>query len=352
MIVLNGEPFTRYNLRSLYPWAHQIIVVEGACNTSKAVASTDGHSIDGTLEVLRCFQAEEDFEHKVIVVSALDEGFQDGYWPEKTEMCQAFAKRATGNYLWQVDSDEFYREEDMPLIIKLLEDGVGQISFQQKSFWGGNQYVNNSIFLAEFGLRGIPRVFAWDKGHQYISHRPATVVDAKHTTVRTRGYISSRKSGGLGIYMYHYCLVFPSQVLTKIGYYGVDSSSKNEQGGGFNSTIISWHESNFKQIRRPFRLHNVSGYLSWIRPFRGSQPEQVVKMMADIRSGLLPVELRQSADIETLMRSRYYQIVTLALDVMVALATSTIGYPFYFIGRRVYNRLKKRLPMCTDAKSR
>src|SRR3546814_12365174 len=25
MIVLNGEPFLRYNLRSLYPYAHQII---------------------------------------------------------------------------------------------------------------------------------------------------------------------------------------------------------------------------------------------------------------------------------------------------------------------------------------
>jgi hypothetical protein len=29
MIVLNGEPFLRYNLRVLYPFAHQIIVVEG-----------------------------------------------------------------------------------------------------------------------------------------------------------------------------------------------------------------------------------------------------------------------------------------------------------------------------------
>ncbi len=342
MIVLNGEPFTRYNLRSLYPWAHQIIVVEGACNTSKTIATPDGHSIDCTLQVLRRFQAEEDFEHKVIVVSARDEGFDDGFWPEKTEMCQAFAKRATGTYLWQIDSDEFYREEDMPLILKLLEEGVGQISFHQKSFWGGNQHVNNSFFLAEFGLGGIPRVFAWGKGHQYISHRPATVVDAEHRDVRTRGYISSRRSRGLGIYMYHYCLVFPSQVLTKIGYYGVNSSAKREQKGGFSSTIISWHESNFKHITHPFQLHNVSGGLSWIRPFRGSQPEQVEKMMADIRDGLLPFELRKTVDIETLMSSRYYRIVTLAMDVIVSIATSTICYPLFRIGRGGYNYLKKK----------
>ena len=30
IIVLNGEPFTRYALRALYPFAHQIIVAEGA----------------------------------------------------------------------------------------------------------------------------------------------------------------------------------------------------------------------------------------------------------------------------------------------------------------------------------
>ena len=33
IIVLNGEPFTRYCLRSLYPFAHQIIVVEGGTRT-------------------------------------------------------------------------------------------------------------------------------------------------------------------------------------------------------------------------------------------------------------------------------------------------------------------------------
>ena len=64
IIVLNGEPFIRYNLRSLYPWAHQIVVVEGACRTAKAVATPDGHSIDGTLETIRRFQAEEDPERQ------------------------------------------------------------------------------------------------------------------------------------------------------------------------------------------------------------------------------------------------------------------------------------------------
>ena len=49
MIVLNGEPFIRYNLRALYPFAHQIIVVEGAAPAAANIATGDGHSSDGTL---------------------------------------------------------------------------------------------------------------------------------------------------------------------------------------------------------------------------------------------------------------------------------------------------------------
>src|SRR3972149_5144723 len=116
MIVLNGEPFTRYNLRSIYPFAHQIIVVEGACGSARSISTEDGHSRDSTLEVLRRVQREEDPEKKVLVVTAEEEGRGNGFWAEKDEMSQAYAKRATGNYIWQVDSDEFYLPGDMETV--------------------------------------------------------------------------------------------------------------------------------------------------------------------------------------------------------------------------------------------
>ena len=56
IIVLNGEPFTRYCLRSLYPFAHEILVVEGAAPAAAKVATPDGHSTDGTLETLYRFK--------------------------------------------------------------------------------------------------------------------------------------------------------------------------------------------------------------------------------------------------------------------------------------------------------
>ncbi len=344
IIVLNGEPFIRYNLQSLYPWAHQIIVVEGACRTAKAVATSDGHSIDGTLESLRRFQAEEDTEQKVIVVCACDEGFKDGFWPEKTEMCQAFAKRATGKYLWQVDSDEFYREQDMEEVLKLLQKGVGRITFPQHSFWGGIDYVNNGIGIAEFdkGISGA-RVFAWGEGFRYTEHRPPTVVDQDGKNVALRGDLSSKFMTKQGIFRYHYCLVFPSQVFSKVNYYSVQSQEKSNQGGGFSSTILSWHELNFKHITNPFQLHNLPDRLSWIRPFRGYHPAQVLKMMVDIRDKRLLHELRQTDDVESLMSSLSYRLFTWVLDRMVVVVTSRLGSPLFQLGSIVVWQAKKML---------
>jgi hypothetical protein len=62
IIVLNGEPFTKYCRRALYPFAHEIIVVEGAV----PAATPDGHSLDGTLEALDRFKYEicqQELEH-------------------------------------------------------------------------------------------------------------------------------------------------------------------------------------------------------------------------------------------------------------------------------------------------
>src|SRR6185312_6046837 len=123
IIVLNGEPFIRYCLRSIYPFAHEIIVVEGGHEDVKSVCTSDGHSIDTTLETLYQFKKEEDIENKLTIVT------RNGFWPHKDELgrsrtpqSRAYAERATGDYLWQIDIDEFYRKEDMISIIDMLKN--------------------------------------------------------------------------------------------------------------------------------------------------------------------------------------------------------------------------------------
>ncbi|HEY7160510.1 MAG TPA: glycosyltransferase family A protein, partial [Acidobacteriota bacterium] len=84
IIVLNGEPFTKYCLRSIYPFAFEIFVVEGASLQAAEISTADGHSLDNTLETLRSFQIQEDPEKKLQIIT------KDGFWSEKDEQSQAY----------------------------------------------------------------------------------------------------------------------------------------------------------------------------------------------------------------------------------------------------------------------
>ena len=173
IIVLNGEPFTRYCLRSLYPYAHEIIVVEGAAPGAAGVATPDGHSTDGTLEVLRQFKEEEDPENKLQIV------VREGYWSEKDEMSQAYAERATGDYLWQVDVDEFYKAADIETILSMLRDdpSITSISFRMINFWGGFDYICDGWYL-KIGGEIFHRLFKWGQitPTSPIARPPFTIV--------------------------------------------------------------------------------------------------------------------------------------------------------------------------------
>jgi len=307
MIVLNGEPFTRYNLRALYPWAHQIIVVEGACPGARMVASADGHSTDGTLEILRRFVREEDPEGKIVVVTAEDEGHPDGHWPgEKHEMSQAYAKRATGNYLWQVDCDEFYHDDDMRKVNNLLAEGVDSMDFNTLSFWGGIDYVSDGFWLI-CAPHNFNRVFAWGPGYRYTTHRPPTVVDERGVDTRTKRYVRAEEMERMGVCLYHYCLVFPKQVLAKASYYSQSSWCELD-------SMAAWARQCWMGLRHPFRVHNCYQYMSWLKRFSKPHPPQILQMMEDIRNGTMKVELRETADIERLLSNPFYRVAVWGLD--------------------------------------
>jgi len=334
MIVLNGEPFTRYNLRALYPFAHQIIVVEGASQGAAGIATNRGHSRDGTLEILRNFQTEEDPEDKIVVVTAEDEGHPDGFWPgEKDEMSRAYAKRATGDYLWQVDVDEFYLEEDMSKIVDMIDQDpeIAAISFPQITFWGGFDYITDGFYLKHGWLsRGINRVFKWGPGYNYLTHRPPTVINEKGENLHQLKWMDKSQTKKKNVFMYHYSLVFPKQVNEKCDYYGNAQWAKREQAK-------KWALEVFDKLEKPFRVHNVYQYLSWLERYNGKHPSQIESLRSDIIRGKVFSDLRQTADIERLIDSPVYRIGRTILKLAVP------GYIFIFRLKRILSNVKKNL---------
>lgn len=303
MIVLNGEPFIPYNLRSLYPFAHEIIVVEGACPSAAKVASLEGHSLDGTLESLYKFKEQEDPENKLVIVTAEELGKIDGFWSEKSEMSQAYAQKATGNFLWQIDSDEFYKAEDMIKVINFLSDNpdVTEVSFRTKTFWGGLNYSVNGILL-KLGDQDFHRLFAWGEGYKYVSHRPPTVINSEGINVINLKSISANKMAKKGVFMHHYEYLFPHQVRNKSEYYANAPHCKGLR------PEASWAEDCYMKLGNPYRVHNIYKWISWLEKYNGNHPEQIVKLIDDIKSGIKNTELRETTDIEILLDKNSYKI--------------------------------------------
>ncbi len=336
IIVLNGEPFLLYNLRALYPFAHQIIVVEGACVAASSLATPDGHSNDGTLETLRKFRSQEDTENKLLIVTAEDEGKPDGFWSEKDEMSQAYARRATGDWLWQVDSDEFYLEKDIETIFKMLQADptISGISFPYLQFWGGFDYLEDGQWF-RYDLPNFDRLFRWRQGYQYIDHRPPTVVDVQGRDMRTIKWVSHREMKRLRIYLYHYSYVLPHQAYQKTGYYTsvtwTDDFRNNER----------WLRDRYLRLGDPYHVGEGMNYFTWLVRYCGTHPSQITKLRQDIAANRVSVELRPTDDIEKLLASRSYQAGRWILGVFVMAKWMLINQPLRLVKRQVRGIVRK-----------
>lgn len=296
IIVLNGEPFTRYCLRALYPYAHQIVVVEGAVKGAASIATPAGHSRDGTLEELWRFKREEDPQDKLVIV------VNEGFWPEKDEMCRAYLTHASGDYLWHVDIDEFYLPRDMDFILSMLRDepDIGQVSFMHYAFWGRPEIQAVSTYIMRPQGGEFPRLFRIGPGYGIPTHRPMTVYDDNGIDVRLTKWIRGQQLQTLGIMLYHYTLLFPQQVRDKIAYYSTWALERCSQ-------LQDWMNRNYFGLENPFNLYTVNDHPGWLEPYEGVHPPQIEAMMTDITAGRLDVELHHLHRVRALIRDPQYR---------------------------------------------
>lgn len=304
-IVFNGMPFLPYNVRALYPFAHEIIIVEGAAPGASGIASPVGHSRDGTLEEAYRLAREEDPDRKIVVVTAEDEGHPDGFWAgEKDAQSRAYARRASGDYLWQIDIDEFYQPSQMAAVLDMLagQPSITAITFPTITFWGDPGCVVDGWHLQR-GAGDYHRLFRWGRGYTYASHRPPTVLDAEGRDVRSLHWADAAAMRRAGIFLYHYSLLFPHQVRDKVEYY-----SNWGLFGEWYSGLARWLADSYLTLRKPFRVHNVYRYPSWLERFRGSHPPQVEEMLARCGDSTAEWTLRPMEDAEVLLSSRWYSV--------------------------------------------
>jgi hypothetical protein len=225
-LVLNAESILPDNmlnaqLEQLYYIADEIFITEGATKASPnshywdgdtTWLTSNGHSTDKTVEIIKSFP---DPDKKITLIQ------KNGFWNGKTEMCNEWSLRATGDYIWQIDSDEFYKKKDIDKIKRILEKyQPDAVHFYANHFWGDFKHCFNEISGKGWG-NNIPwmRIFKHKPGAKWISHEPPNYILPDGSICNNSRLIPRDETLKVGLKMYHYSYVSQKQKDFKVNFF-------------------------------------------------------------------------------------------------------------------------------------
>lgn len=221
-IVFNAESILpkRMLQKNIEQWvdiADEIIIVEGATKAQTrpfdgetSNYTQDGKSTDNTIDVL------QNLKNKYSKIKLI---LAKGFWDGKVAMCNAAAQEASGDYLWQVDSDEFYHEKDIPIILKLLdEEKPDAVHFYANHFFRNYQTI---MGYDQWWGNGGPweRIFRNTPGSHWVSHEPPNYQLTDGTICNKGKVINREQTKALDVFLYHYSYVTKEQVEFKAEFF-------------------------------------------------------------------------------------------------------------------------------------
>lgn len=206
MIVLNGDYVLNQCLQAVYPFANQILIAEGPVRYwQKQGLKT---STDKTNEIIDNFP---DPQKKIKVIHS--------QYYEKDQQCMAYLPYLNddNDYLWNLDSDEVFKPEDLETIIKLFEkEKYNSAGFQSYTFYGGFERCISG-FEEEYEFLRVHKIYP---GSRWLTHRPPVMMHRKDNFILPPKHLNYKfLANEYGIRMYHYSYVFPNHVFEKIKYY-------------------------------------------------------------------------------------------------------------------------------------
>jgi len=266
MIVFNAEKFApvgmlQAQLEQLYFLADQIVIVEGATKSDNKThyfdgdatwCTEDGKSNDSTVSIIKNFP---DPQNKIILVEA------KGFWNGKTQMCNEWSKVANGDYIWQIDVDEFYHKKDILKIKNILQKyEPNAVHFFANHFWGDYFNCIDESCPYTWG-NNLPwrRIFRHKPGSKWQSHEPPVYLLPDGTDCNTLQLIPREETLKVGLKMFHYSYVTPEQISFKARFYKQ-----------------SWTEQTYKDWLVD-KATPVNG--SSTKPFTGQHPEWLTKII-------------------------------------------------------------------------
>jgi len=277
MIIFEGDYVLKECLEQVYPFASQILIAEGPVNYWQRQGRTT--SLDQTNQILDNFP---DPENKIRIVH--------GQFNEKDDQCKAYMQYINDDidYIWNLDSDEIYKSEDIEKIINILkEHQPTSIGVRSCSFYGGFDH-----YLTGFELNrdNFLRIFRYVKGSTWQTHRPPTIQYPPGSNIERKHINSDTLYDTFGIQMYHYSYVFPDQVYKKVNYYKDSVSRDNCIDNYFNEIYLPWvkgSEQDKQNIESKFiGVHEFKPHARgecYTTKFENTHPEAIEKNILNLK---------------------------------------------------------------------
>ena len=276
MIVFNGNYVLEEVLASVYPYAHQILIAEGPVQFWQSTGRVT--SSDGTNQIIDNFP---DPDNKISITH--------GLYSEKEEQCNAYIKNLSPDtdYVWNLDSDEVFKPEDIEKVISLLEkERYTTVGFKSCSFYGGfDKILGGFEENAEFN-----RICKVYPGSTWASHRPPRM---KHEVegLPEKHLDFNELYKEHGVRMYHYSYVFPYQVAQKVAYYKAAVSKDHCIDNYFDEVYLPWVTGD--ELQKSLVEHKYEGVHEFkpksrgeckTKDFNGEHPKIIKESMPKLKN--------------------------------------------------------------------
>jgi hypothetical protein len=276
MIVLNGDHVLKESLKSIYDHVDEIVIAEGPVQYWQDRGLTT--STDLTNNILDEFP---DPDKKLRVIHS-----------QYTEKDQQFSAALslmtkTPEYLLQVDADEVWTQESISNLKTLLEkEKPISVGIHSNTFVGGFDRVISGF---EEKTDNFLRVFRWESGCRFVTHRPPTIQYANGERTRGQTHIDSDEARDMyQISMCHYSYVWPSQVKAKIEYYRTKVSGASCIPDFYENYWLPWVnaeslESKWNIEKNILGMHEFKPDIrgpAFTKDFNGKHPDSIQKSMS------------------------------------------------------------------------
>jgi hypothetical protein len=280
MIVLNGDHVLEHAIKSIYDHVEEIVIAEGPVKYWQSVGVTK--STDRTIDIIRSFP---DSSKKIKFISSMYEEKDQQFGAALSLM----SKKT--DYLLQVDADEVWTKNSLENLKELLKNkNPVSVGVHSHTFVGGFDRVLSGF---EEKTDNFLRVFRWEDGCKFVTHRPPTLVYSNGNKTRGIGHIDSDEARDYyEISMCHYSYVWPTQVKSKIDYYKAKVSMGNCIPDFYESYWLPWVRSNsleekWKIEEKIMGMHEFKPEIrgpAFTKSFSGEHPSSITENIENLVS--------------------------------------------------------------------